>query len=297
MHTSSSHNTKKETSNLLISNIIHNVLIESFPSYYSFDTHIHKDCEFYLVLEGDCSMTITNQEFLVSAGEYVLIMPFVPHSFSVPTMDKCTCFHIHFDLDYFHGMGNSLEFFIGMDIEEYFSIHIPFYMHCQHSERLKTCCQNLLCEYQNISKETNLCNFYLLEFLLLISIDIRRNMVPSVSSDTESVYVKQALKYISENYAGKILLHDIAEHLNISVRYLTKIFHEKMHLSILAYINAYRIHQATLLMKQGVKLTDIAVQVGFSSHPHFTKTFTRIMAATPKQYRSYLMTEQYSDVG
>lgn len=296
MHTSSSHNPQKETSNLLISNIIHNVLTESFPSHYTFDTHIHKDCEFYLILEGSCSMTIANQEVLVSAGEYVLIMPFVPHSFSVPSSRQCTCFHIHFDLDFFHGMGHSLDFFVGMDIEEYFSIHVPFYMHFQQSKTLHACCQNLLREYQTITTETNLCNFYLLEFLLLLSRNIRKNIIPSVSSDKESVYVTQALKYISEHYAGKILLQDIAEHLNISVRYLTKIFHDKMHLSILSYINAYRIHQATLLMKQGVKLTDIAIQVGFSSHPHFTKTFTKIMAATPKQYRSYLMTERHSDI-
>ena len=37
-------------------------------------------------------------------------------------------------------------------------------------------------------------------------------------------YVSYALSYIHKNYAGKDLISDIAAHLNISARYLSKIF-------------------------------------------------------------------------
>lgn len=283
---------KDSSSNFLLANIIHTILIDVFPAAYCFDTHIHKDCELYLILNGKCSMTIANQEIHAAIGEYVLIMPFVPHSFSVLGNHEVSCFHLHFDLSCLQEKKEQMEYMLGMDIEEYFLTHIPFFMHHKKIDHLHDCCLNILYECQNPSFDVSFANFYLMELLLLLSRDVQKNITPSATADTESIYIKKTLKYIAENYADKILLQDIAAHLNISVRYLTKVFHEKMHLSILAYINTYRIHQATLLMKQGLKLTDIAVQVGFSSHPHFTKTFTKIMAATPKQYRHYLASSQ-----
>ena len=268
--------------------IIHNVLYETLPPDYLFNTHVHEDCEFYLLKEGQCVMTIAGQSFPVSEGEYVLIMPFIPHSISVPFDKTCTFFHIHFNLSFLQDKRNNLTAFLNWDLHHYFISSIPFYMHDKSNLQLEHCADNILSEYENITfGSITLVNLYLFEFTLLISKDIQKTFTTPL--DSVSFYVNKVLQYIADNYSNKILLQDIASYLNISVRYLTKIFQEKMHISVLTYLNTYRIHQAILLMKEGMKFTDIAMQVGFSSPPHFTKIFTQLMAATPKQYRSYLI--------
>jgi len=72
-------------------------------------------------------------------------------------------------------------------------------------------------------------------------------------------YVSYALSYIHENFSKKILIPDIASHLNISSRYLSKIFFHHMNLTILNYINIYRInHAIELMLNTNLTLTNIA---------------------------------------
>lgn len=277
---------------LRTSTIIHNALFETLNTNYTFNTHVHEDCELYLIKEGQCFMTVANQDFTVSEGEYVLIMPFIPHSISVPYSKECTFLHIHFDLGFLQDPANGLDAFLNTNLYQYFVSSIPFYMQHPYTFQLESCAGNILYEYENTTSEpATLANFYLFELILLLSKDIPKT--PAKSLDATNVYINKALQYISQNYSSKIVLEDIASHLNISVRYLTKIFHRKMHISILTYLNTYRIHQAILLIKQGLSFTDIAMQVGFSSPPHFTKMFTQLMGTTPKQYRSYLIQMTY----
>lgn len=51
-----------------------------------------------------------------------------------------------------------------------------------------------------------------------------------------------------------------------------------MRMPIASYVNLYRINPAIEVMRQNYSLTYIAVNVGFSSLPHFTKIFKRRMA-------------------
>lgn len=273
---------------LQASDIIHNVLLETMPTDYHFHTHTHKDCEFYLIHEGACSMTIAGQTFTAHKGEYVFIMPFVPHSFETDNSHVCSFFHIHFDLHFLTEKDYQLDTFLDWDLYQYFISYVPFYMHFPASFQLNYCTENILYEYNHMKfPPITLSNFFLFEFILLLAKDVQDEFTTGL--DNISIYISNTLQYIAENYSNKILLKDIADASNISVRYLTKIFHQKMHISIGNYLNAYRIQKAIPLMKEGLTFTEIAMQVGFSSLPHFTKTFSELMGTTPKQYRKYLL--------
>ena len=105
-------------------------------------------------------------------------------------------------------------------------------------------------------------------------------------------YVSYALSYIHENYSGKILIPDIASHLNISPRYLSKVFYQHMNLTILNYINIYRINQAIdLMLNTNFTLTNIAAQVGLKDSQHFSKLFKNTIGLPPNQYRRLFLHE------
>ena len=65
-----------------------------------------------------------------------------------------------------------------------------------------------------------------------------------------------------------------------------------MNLTILNYINLYRINQAIELMPDaGLTLTNIAALIGLKDSQHFSKLFRSIIGLPPNQYRKLLLHE------
>lgn len=274
------------------STIIRNVLIETLPAGYDFSTHTHLDCEFYMIQSGSCEMEIAGKNIACKKDDYVLIMPFIPHSITVSNESDCTFFHMHFDLRFLQNPEYRLDVFLNVNLHEYLTTFVPFYIYGENKLLIRNCLESLLHEYQHqITANVTLSNFFLFELILLISKDVQKNN--KLKIDPANQFIIGALKYIEENYSGKVLLDDIAASLNISVRYLSKIFREKMRMPIASYVNLYRINRAIELMRQNYSLTYIAVNVGFSSLPHFTRIFKQRMATTPKMYRKYLLEAEH----
>lgn len=269
--------------------IIHNAIIETLPHNYNFSAHFHSTSEFYLITEGICSMTIASEKVALHENEYIFIMPFVPHSIETPSNTGCTFHHIHFDLNFLNDTNNHINSFLSWDLYQHFIERIPFYFHQNVTSQILSCSNNILNEFKELfDTKVTLINFYLLELTLLLAKDDAKPFLQSTNE--ENRYVKKALQYIRQNFTNKILLQDIADYLGISVRYLTKIFSKEMYISVNTYINTYRIQQSIILMQQGFNFTEIAMNVGFGSLPHFTKTFTKIIGVTPQRYKSSLST-------
>jgi signal transduction histidine kinase/DNA-binding LacI/PurR family transcriptional regulator/AraC-like DNA-binding protein/FixJ family two-component response regulator len=98
--------------------------------------------------------------------------------------------------------------------------------------------------------------------------------------------VRQAMAYIHEHYADAISRVDIAGFLSINEQYLTRCFNKELAISPIVYLNRYRIRQAKWLLERGqLSITQIALEVGFSSQSYFSRMFQREVGVTPKAYQ------------
>ncbi|MFO7585273.1 MAG: substrate-binding domain-containing protein [Anaerolineales bacterium] len=98
--------------------------------------------------------------------------------------------------------------------------------------------------------------------------------------------VRQAMAYVHEHYAEPISREDIARHLGMSSDYLTHCFRAELGMTLIAYINRYRVTQAkTLLAESNKSLTEIAMSVGFSDNGYFSRVFRRQVGVSPDAYR------------
>jgi CheY-like chemotaxis protein len=108
---------------------------------------------------------------------------------------------------------------------------------------------------------------------------------PTLNRATQKL-IRKAMAYIHTHYSESISREEIAEHIGISADYLTDCFRQEMGITPIAYIRRYRIRQACdLLRNTDQSITQIALAVGFSDGAHFTRTFQREMATTPRAYR------------
>lgn len=100
-------------------------------------------------------------------------------------------------------------------------------------------------------------------------------------------YIEKAVQYIQDNYAEKITIQDIADHVRIHPSYLSSIFRKSLNQSVNSYINFHRINIAKQLLRNGdTSITDIALQTGFYDAQHFLKTFKKNTGFTPSEYRN-----------
>ncbi len=95
-----------------------------------------------------------------------------------------------------------------------------------------------------------------------------------------------AREYIRAHYSEELTVGRIAAHVGISRSYLAQLFSAYLGYSTVDYIQAVRCdHAAYLLAATRFTILDIALNVGFNSRQHFTRTFFKIYAMTPMQYR------------
>ena len=105
-------------------------------------------------------------------------------------------------------------------------------------------------------------------------------------SCTNNKTLNKALIYIQRNYASKITLDDVAKHLLISTRSLSRLFISETGKSFSENLTEYRIKMAIhLIESKQYKIIDIAAMVGYKDSKHFYKTFKKVTGHTPMYYK------------
>lgn len=108
-----------------------------------------------------------------------------------------------------------------------------------------------------------------------------------VSDNVRSFIVRNALEYMRENYAQKLRLEDVADHVYVSQWHLSKLMNRHTGKNFSELMNEVRVEKAKeLLADPGYRIGDIAEQVGFLDMAHFSRVFKKITGSSPSDYRN-----------
>ncbi len=101
--------------------------------------------------------------------------------------------------------------------------------------------------------------------------------------------VEAARDVIARQFKDNLSLSEVAREVDSSVFHLARVFKARTGFSLHAYRNQLRLRAALeRLAEPGVDLIDIALDLGFSSHSHFTETFRRSFGKAPSAVRASL---------
>lgn len=100
--------------------------------------------------------------------------------------------------------------------------------------------------------------------------------------------VLEKIKKLVEDCAeSEMSIENIANQVGISRYYMTHLFKKHTGISICEYRSELKITRAKqMLLKDDLKITDIAYSCGFSSASYFTKRFVQSEGITPNEYRT-----------
>jgi len=112
-----------------------------------------------------------------------------------------------------------------------------------------------------------------------------RLFLQAVDNDPEPV--KRARTYIMSHMAEPIALETVAQHAGISPFHFCKVFKRATGLTFTEFVNKARVEEAKrMLMRPQVRVTEVAYDVGFQSLSQFNRSFRRVTAQSPTEYRA-----------
>ena len=100
--------------------------------------------------------------------------------------------------------------------------------------------------------------------------------------------ISRAEKYVQENFCDpNISLISAARHVGMSPAHFSTVFSQAIGRSFISHLTALRIERAkTLLTTTGMKLSDIAMEIGYNEPNYFSHVFRKVEGVTPKEYRA-----------
>lgn len=99
--------------------------------------------------------------------------------------------------------------------------------------------------------------------------------------------LKRALAYLKDHAAEPVTLGDLARQAHVSQSHLGFLFRSELGTTFKLLLQQLRIEHAKQLLRGGqrLRITDVALQVGFGDLSHFEKSFRRVVGVSPRSYR------------
>jgi len=110
--------------------------------------------------------------------------------------------------------------------------------------------------------------------------------VTELPTDYNSKIINKVIKYIRENLSDEALdTNTIADKIGVSRSQLWRIFKNTTGKTLGDYIRDFRMQKAMEMLKTGkFKVSEIALEVGYSNPRYFIRTFTKEFGVSPTEY-------------
>ena len=262
--------------------------------------HHHDFMEIALVLSGTATHTLQQQErknlsYPVTQGDVCVIVPGQNHSFSFGEDESIELINILFNQTVFQKISDLDE--DQMNLPDFInklahpSPENPSPLHLPEEAVAQLCALVSSIERESVQHTAGYSTMILLHFSAILTLLYRqyRSSMP-LQGAAETELVTRLTQYIDQHYQEEISLQHLADVTHFSVRQITRRFKDATGMSIFDYILSQRMnHARALLVTTDMKVTDIALEVGFNTPSYFCGQFRRMMGCTPNQYREDIL--------
>lgn len=126
---------------------------------------------------------------------------------------------------------------------------------------------------------------------LYLFLDALSRSVPALAvkgnGGVREIYVREALKFIENNFQNDISVEDIADICGLNRSYFGTVFKELMGKTTQEYLLSYRMAKAAELLRQPqYTVGDIGNAVGYQNPLHFSRAFKNVYGISPRAWRN-----------
>ena len=115
--------------------------------------------------------------------------------------------------------------------------------------------------------------------VLVSNMDVRQNI--------SNYIILRAIAYIRNHYQEGVTLEEVADNLDITPEYLSTLFNRETGENFTSFLKKFRMSHAKRLLKgTDKKISDIAIEVGYSDPKYFSRVFKAEEGISPGDYRT-----------
>lgn len=107
-----------------------------------------------------------------------------------------------------------------------------------------------------------------------------------VRANARHTFVEEAQRLLAQRFAEALSLDDIARSLGVSAFHLCRVFRAQTGTTLHQHRDQLRLRAALNRLERDEDLTTIGLDVGYSSHSHFTAAFRRAFGVAPSRLRT-----------
>jgi len=124
-------------------------------------------------------------------------------------------------------------------------------------------------------------------YLRILLLELASEIASSekTASLSEATY-KKTKKYIDDNFSKLYSVRQVADHCQINIRYMSRLFKLHNYMSPRQYITRLKMNKAaTLLLNSNFTVSHISLEVGYEDPYHFSRCFKKHFGLSPRHYR------------
>ena len=270
------------------------MLSKDFEVYYYSDLHMkgagshsHNYYEFYFFVNGNITMVIDKNEYILCPGDLVVIPPGVPHYAIINDPEKYyERFVFWISTDYYDQLiSTSDEYGYIVDQAKHDGLYIFKFDEIQFNA-LQSKIFSLIQEVhqERYGKETMI-NLYVSDLLMNINRSAYESK-HSIKVKTEASLYEKLISYIDSHLTDDLSLDVLAEEFFVSKYHISHIFKENMGISIHKYVIKKRLNLFKDYIYRNDSINNAYLLCGFSDYSSFYRDFKKEYGISPNEYKT-----------
>lgn len=259
-------------------------------STWSMNPNRHDCFEMVYMKRGNAVFHVEGHDVPMDPNDMIIIKPHMRHKLIVRSEKNCEFLVLSFLFEE-PGSGTISEVSMSDFIEFVNTDQAGAYIHLRLSRKndIVNVLDMILRERESEQVwDDMMINLLLMELFVLISRKLKNEWEMNIKS--RSLKMKELLcvakEYIDHNYNHELALGDVAKYVFLSESYFAHMFKDEFQISPKSYLLKVRIDASkTLLANTDMKISDIALSVGFSSQQRYNDIFRKYERTTPLKYR------------
>lgn len=249
--------------------------------------HNHIFYEVFFFLSGDVTYIIEGKSYRIKPGDIILINNRELHKTIVEPGKTYERYVLWLDPDFIRTLGEETDLTVCFErsAESNYNILRPRMEFYIMIKKILACLESSV--FNDGYGSRILQKSYITELLVYLN----RAFLDSRDEDIELdvVYndkVSSVIRYINDNLKEELSLETLAFKFYTSKYHLLREFKKHTGYTIHQYIHKKRLIMARMLLKEGLKVTEVYLKCGFGDYSNFIRAFKKEYGQSPKHYRN-----------